>query len=1169
MGSEQNDANDAALIESALRGLAGVGAVRTVASPPGIHVTVEYRRRQRSPNSDESKGNTGTSTTDNTISPQSAPNAGDAKTYGLLPEDISNALTRLGFSVVELERPHRRLVVKIKGMTCGGCVNFLEKKFSTFEGIKKANVNLILEKAEMVYAPDVVGYRLSTTSNNNSNEQAQGESELSPADVIREFGNSLGFTFTIDSDQAVSSPTERRSGAPLVKKVQVSGDGKGVAPKDVVALEDAAATLEEIRAKQAELQRAQRVASITEKSSDELREERLRMQWTLIFAIPALVISMVFTRISRVNEMLMMDLIGQFNMLGLILWLLATPVQFTVGLDLLKASITALRHRHANMALLLTIGSFSAYIYSLLMSFIAMSRPRYVHGVSHGENLGMQSHFFETGSTILALFVVGKYMEQYAKERTSDALAKLLSLQQQIAVVVQLVEQPIVEDDQSTTKAKEDTVLTRYQLVRGSERLVPADDLQVGDIVHIVSGQRVPADATIVAGEGALDESMLTGEPLPIPRGPGDDIVGGSVLVTGSLFASVRRTGADTALAQLIKLVEDAQTTKAPIAAFADKLSGKFVPGIITLSLTTFIVWFILASTNIVDENMRRGNGSFVFAFIFGLSVLVIACPCALGLATPTAVMVGTGVGAQMGLVFKSGEAIEAAAQIEAIVVDKTGTLTEGRPIISAIHIFPGHGKSASDIMIRVSEHVVVVHENDPHEQRRRNVAIDFAQMDASMAPPDPGKRMNWSQLSTELLLLLHLIELAEVNSSHFLGNAIKKHIQEAIEEVEDDTIRSWFEKIQMINAESVAARGTRCKVLVPSLSKRQRQEQQSLEEKEPQAGSQTFEVVVGNRAWMSENGVSTATASVIQLATQLEVRDGSTVVYVAINRELRGLVPIHDPIRPEARAFVQACAVRGIPIYMLTGDAVGPAVRVARAVGIPLNRLRARLSPANKLEILQEIQQGVQLEEQPLSEEVLELQSRLEEQGQAAGSDAGSVYGSEPSEESCLLGLITSMTDAHNNSNNDPLIGHSNTSEDDMKAPTKAVRMVAFVGDGTNDSPALAQASVGIAIGAGTDVAIDAADVILSKSYLLDIVTAYELARATMRRIKINFMWAIGYNLLAVPLAAGVFYPVYRKTLPPDVAALAMMVSSISVILSSLLLKNFRAPDYSTFLRT
>jgi P-type Cu+ transporter len=550
--------------------------------------------------------------------------------------------------------------------------------------------------------------------------------------------------------------------------------------------------------------------------------------------------------------------------------------------------------------------------------------------------------YFEAASVIIALILLGRLLEARAKGRATDAIKKLMGLQARTARVVR--------DD-------------------GRHEDVAVEALAPGDLILVRPGEKIPTDGVVAEGRSAVDESMLTGESLPVGKGPGDEVVGATVNRTGSFEFRATRVGRDTVLQQIVRMVEEAQGRRAPIARLADRVSAYFTPAVICVALVTFVVWFVAAPA----------ETRLATALVQMVSVLIIACPCALGLATPTAVMVGTGRGAESGVLFKGGEALETAHRVQTVVLDKTGTITEGRPGVTDVVAAEGFDED-------------------------------------------------------ELLRLAASIERA---SEHPLGEAI-------VRRAEERGLR--FARVE--NFSAVAGQG----VVAETEGRR---------------------VAVGNLRLLNEGGINLDGLS--ERASELAAR-AKTPVFVAVDGRVAGLVAVADCVKPEAKEAVAALKNLGLEVVMITGDNRQTALEVARAVGI--GRVLAEVLPEGK------------------AEEVRKLQ--------AEG------------------------------------------------------KTVAMVGDGINDAPALAQADVGIAVGTGTDVAIEAADVTLVGGRVRGVVTAIALSRRTMRVIKQNLFWAFAYNTLGIPLAAGALYPVLGWRLEPVYASAAMALSSVSVVANSLRLRRF-----------
>jgi Cu+-exporting ATPase len=633
---------------------------------------------------------------------------------------------------------------------------------------------------------------------------------------------------------------------------------------------------------------------------------------------------------------------------------LATPVQFYAGAQYYVGFWHALRRRSGNMDTLIAIGTSAAYLYSVAATFLP--------------SLAAEPVFFETSAFLITFVLLGKLLEARAKGRTSDAIRTLMGLAARTA-----------------------------RVVRGGEEIdVPVEDVVVGDLVVVRPGEKVPVDGIVTQGASAVDESMLTGEPIPVEKNPGDRVVGASINKLGSFSFRATKVGADTALAQIVKLVEDAQASKAPIQRFADRISAVFVPVVIAAAALTFGFWFfagpvlfgrvpdVAAATGGVGIILgpilvlAAANGWPIAALLAGTAVVVIACPCALGLATPTAIMVGTGKGAENGILIKSGGALETAYKLDVIVFDKTGTLTHGTPVVTD---------------------VVPLEEGDP-------------------------------------LRVLALAGALERSSEHPLAEAIVAHAHDAAIELSEVT---GFAAIPGHGVEGVIE-GTR--------------------------------VVLGNRRLLAREGIDVSPNEVRIRA--LEDQGKTVMLLGAGGTGVAGLIAVADTLKPNSGEAVARLTKLGIEVYMITGDNARTASAVAIEAGIAPGHVLAEVLPEHK------------------AEEV----ARLQGEG----------------------------------------------------------RIVAMVGDGINDTPALAQADIGIAMGAGTDVAVETGDVVLIRNDLRDVVGAIELSRATMRKIRQNFLWALGYNAVLVPVAAvGLLSPF------PWVAGAAMAASSVSVVTNSLLLRGFK----------
>jgi len=624
--------------------------------------------------------------------------------------------------------------------------------------------------------------------------------------------------------------------------------------------------------------------------------------------------------------------IGQLN---LILFVPASIVQFVLGRRFYSAAWSAARHGSANMSTLVVLGTSAAWVYSTVVTFA----PAVVAAASLEPMT-----YFDSATLIVGLVLAGRWLEARAKAQTAGAVRQLAGLQPRTARVVR----------------------------DGHEVDLPLAQVAAGDVVRVRPGEKVPVDGRIVDGSSALDQSMLTGEPMPVARGVGDEVIGGTINTTGSFLFRATRVGRDTVLAQIVRLVEQAQGSKAPIQRLADSVTGWFVPLVLALAAFTFVTWMAFGP-----------EPRLTFALVSAISVLIIACPCAMGLATPTAIMVATGRGAEEGILIRGGEALENAEKVDAVVFDKTGTLTRGRPEVVDV-LVARSGANEADV--------------------------------------------------------LRVAAAVEANSEHPLASAIVEAAKQHAIRIEPGT-----------EFEATAGHGAHAQV-------------------------DGEHVIVGNERLMDDHGVDVAqfAAAVADAAAA-----GRTSVYVARGDALLGAITIADPIRPEAVAAISALRARHIDAWLLTGDQRRVALSVAAAVGIAADHVIAEVLPADK-------------------------------QSQIAALQAA---------------------------------GH----------------IVAMVGDGINDAPALAQAEVGVAIGTGTDVAIEASDVTLVGGNPALVPVAIELSARTMRIIRENLFWAFAYNVVLIPVAMGALYPFTGVLLDPILAAAAMALSSVTVVSNSLRLRRFR----------
>ena len=751
----------------------------------------------------------------------------------------------------------------------------------------------------------------------------------------------------------------------------------------------------------------------------ETQEWKRRFLWSTVFGIPVFFLHMVAHRIPALRPILRLKLLHGIYLDQFVIFCLTTPSQFWVGSRFYKNAFKAIKHCSGTMDVLVMLGTSAAYFYSLfaMIAGIFNSDPDY-----------RPSLFFET-STMLMMFVsLGRYLENRAKGKTSAALTDLMSLTPSMATIY--------------TDAPDCT----------QEKRVATELVQVGDTVKLVPGEKVPADGTVVRGSSTVDESAVTGEPLPVTKQIGDAVIGGTINGLGTFDMVVTRAGKDTALAQIVKLVEDAQTSKAPIQAFTDKVAGVFVPTVLSLAVITFIAWMVVG--HIVDDSSlpaifhHPGSSKFSVCLRLCISVIVVACPCALGLSTPTAIMVGTGVGAKNGILIKGGRALEASSGIKRIVLDKTGTITEGKMQVAELSWVPSHAASP--------------------------------ELETLATPSADG--------ITPRSTVLAMVSTIEARSEHPLAKAVAVHSQEILDNAgfnhSDCTIDSF---------ESVTGAGVKAIISFSNPAS---------------APQRKYAVFIGNTRFASQRDDAHLPSSL----TTFEEREsaiGRSVIYVSIASSPTATpipilaISLWDNPKPSSIQAIKAFKSMGIEVFMMTGDNKPTALAVAKLVGIEAGNVWANMSPKGKASVISEM---------------------IEQEDGVAMVCFRS-----------LLYLLCEWTD----------------------------NISGKVGDGINDSPALVAASVGIALSSGTTVAIEAADIVLMRSDLLDVVAALHLSRKIFSTIKRNLIWACVYNIIGIPFAMGFFLPL-GLSLHPMMAGAAMAFSSVSVVTSSLTLKWWKRPKES-----
>lgn len=813
-----------------------------------------------------------------------------------------------------------RKTFEISGMTCASCVNNIEKSVKGLKGIEEVAVNLSTERMVVEY----------------------NEDEISSDNIILEVKNS-GYIAKEKTDlKSIKLDIVGISCATCVNTIESAVSKlEGISSVSVnFASETLLATYDPSLVNSEGIILSIANAGYTGKISDSSGLEKNRKQleakklWrkfimSAVFTIPLLYLAM--------GHMLRLPIPGFINpeeymlRFGLIQLGLTIPI-IIAGNKFYTVGARALIKGRPNMDSLIAIGTGAAILYGLFAIYKIALGPVDV------AMLYVNDLYFETAGVIVTLILLGKYLESVAKGKTSDAIKKLMGLAPKTATIIR----------------------------NGEEIVVQIDSVVVGDVVLVKPGQKIPVDGVIVKGYTSIDESMITGESIPVDKNVGDKVVGASINKTGAIQFEAQKVGSDTTLAQIIKLVEDAQGSKAPIAKLADIISGYFVPIVIGIAIIAGLAWFITGS-------------SIVFSMTIFISVLVIACPCALGLATPTAIMVGTGKGAENGVLIKSGVALETAHKIDMIVFDKTGTITEGRPELTDIIVYEGTETS-----------------------------------------------------------LLEVAASAEKNSEHPLGEAI---VRDAIDK-----------KIDFIDVDDFnAIPGHGIEVVIK--------------------GTKYF---LGNEKLMKD--IKIDLESVVEDSNRL-AEEGKTPMFISSASKLLGIIAVADKVKDSSAEAIRRLHKMGVKVAMITGDNKRTANAIARTVNI--DQVLSEVLPEDK------------------ANEVKKLQMN------------GNV--------------------------------------------------VAMVGDGINDAPALAQSDVGIAIGSGTDVAMESADIVLMRSDLVDVATAIQLSKSTIRNIKQNLFWAFAYNTAGIPLAAGLFFAFGGPKLNPMFAAAAMSFSSISVLLNALRLKRFR----------
>ena len=816
--------------------------------------------------------------------------------------------------------------VAISGMTCAACASRIERSVGKLEGIASAAVNLATEKLSIEY-----------------------DENVQSLDKIKEIIVKIGYGIVEQTKAKVTIPIAGMTCAACASRIEKAlGKAEGILEVSVnLATEKATVSydpdktrlsairqiIEKIGYTPLEIEKKAAVDEDKIRKEKEIKTLLYKFIVSAVFCVPLFYIAMA-PMIPGVDMPFPNWLRPMRYPLTYVIVQTCLTIPIVIaGYKFYTVGFKALWQRSPNMDSLIAIGTTSAISYSFYSAYLIITGP------TTGNFMAVDYLYFESAGVIITLIMLGKYLESVSKGKTSEAIKKLMGLTPKTAIVIQ----------------------------DGKEIEMPIDEVDIGDVILVKPGEKIPVDGVVTDGHTAIDESMLTGESIPIDKKAGDKVFAASINKNGMIRFRAEKVGGDTALAQIIKLVEDAQGSKAPIASMADTVSGFFVPMACAIALFSALAWFIAGHT-------------VVFSLTVFISVLVIACPCALGLATPTAIMVGTGKGAEYGILIKGGEALEMTHKVNTIVFDKTGTITEGKPEVTDIVTAQGI-------------------------ERDR---------------------------------LLQLVASCEKGSEHPLGEAIVKCAE-----------KENMKFLELTKFEAIPGHGIEVELA-------------------------DVVALIGNRKLMDERGISLG--SLTEDADKL-AEEGKTPMFTAIDGKLAGIIAVADVVKASSLGAIKQLHKMGIEVAMITGDNKKTAAAIAKQVGI--DRVLAEVLPQDK------------------SEEVKKLQNEG--------------------------------------------------------------KKVAMVGDGINDAPALAQADIGIAIGSGTDVAMESADIVLMKSDLMDVPTAIQLSRSTIRNIKQNLFWAFGYNTLCIPVAAGILYIFGGPLLNPMFAAAAMSISSVSVLSNALRLKRFK----------
>jgi Cu+-exporting ATPase len=820
----------------------------------------------------------------------------------------------------------KEITLGVSGMTCSACALNIEKVLKKEKGVDSATVNLELGRANVSFDPSVVSPR-------EIEEAIESIGYKVEKDRVTLNLQGMSCASCAANIEKILNKTEGVISASVnfpLEKAVVEFDSSRVSVREIISAVQGIGYGSSVQAETVEYEDREQMSR-----DAEILRQRNNLIIALLLGIPVSLgnMSMMFPFLSFVPDIFTNHIV---------LFIMSTLILLFPGRQFFVGTIKGFKHGVTDMNLLIAAGTGSAYLISVAATFLDLGP-------------GYDVLYYDTVAFLIIFIVFGRYLEARARGRTSEAIRKLMGL-----------------------RAK-----TSRILVDGVEKEVPVEEVVVGDIVIVRPGEKIPVDGIVVEGSSAVDESMITGESIPVEKGAGNTVIGATINRTGYFRFRATKVGADTALAQIIRLVEAAQTTKAPIQRIADVFAGNFIVTVHIIALLAFFFWFFLGywRYGVGESEALRGTSPFLFSLLIAITVLVISCPCAVGLATPAAILVGTGKGAENGVLIKGGEALERAHKLDTIVFDKTGTLTEGTPKLT--DVFAASGREESEV--------------------------------------------------------LFIAASAEKGSEHPLGEAIVRGAEE--------------KKISLVEAKNF----------------------RSIPGKGIEAYLEDQKILLGTRKLMEENLIP---FEELEAEMRRFEENGKTAMIVALGGEAIGLVAVADTLKENSKEAVETLKKMGIEVVMITGDNAITAGAIAAEVGI--SRVLAEVLPEDK------------------ANEIKELQ--------------------------------------------------------------KEGKLVGMVGDGINDAPALIQSDVGIAMGAGTDVAMESAKIVLIKNDPEDVVAALRLSRLTISKIKQNLIWAFGYNTIGIPIAAGILYPVFHRILiTPELAAAFMALSSVSVTTNSLLMKRSR----------